>query len=235
MPAPNLIRNPFTGRRFGMHAPSLGAVPGQSFDVPVQGGGVQVGQQGTYGGLGRKYGKTPEVFTRQLYGEMPERYGRAERGYGRYENYLEDPTAAGKQFQGFYETAAQGIAAPAMRDFNKELSSVGANVAARFGGNASSEEGRQDYNTSDLFSRNLTEALARLAPQAAQQGLEYGNQLGEAAHGAVGEQDRLTQLILEGMQTKTPKKSNFLAQLLGTAANAAMAYASGGSSAAKGG
>ena len=193
------------------------AQPG-TFAVP--GGGPPVQGQGTYRGVG-KFKKAGERFTQQLYGEMPERYGRSRRAYDRYEGYLDDPTSAGRQFQSFFETAGQGISAPAMRDFTKELSGVQASTAARFGGNASTEEQRNVYNTSDLFSRNLTEALARLAPQAAGLGVQYGGQLGEAAHGAVGEQDQLAQMILQAIQANK-KKPVDIGNILGTLGGAAI-------------
>src|SRR3990172_4377404 len=191
------------------------------FDTPVQGGQVRTAAAGPYGGLGRKFGRAGEVFTRQLYGEAPERYGRAQRAYGRYEGYLDDPTAAGRQFQDFFGEAARGISDPAMRDFSQQLAGVQGSTAARFGGNASSEESRNVYNTSDLFSRNLSDDLARLAPQAAGMGMEYGNQLGAAAHGAVNEQDQLSQMILAGI-VGNKKKGFDWGKLLGQLGGAAI-------------
>ena len=195
----------------------------RSFEVP---GGAPVAGQGSYQGVG-KFKKAGERFTQQLYGEMPERYGRSASAYGHLNEYLNDPTAAGKQYQGFFETAARGIADPAMRDFNREVSGVQASTAARFGGNASSEESRQVYNTSDLFTRNLTEALARLAPQAAQLGQNLGNQYQTAASGAVSEQDQLANMILQGIQANKKKPFDW-GKLLGDVGGAAAGAIAGG-------
>lgn len=137
---------------------------------------------------------------------------------GRYDTALADPTHAAGLFSSFYDNAAQGFAAPAMRDFGNTLSGVQANTAARFGGNASSEEGRNVYNTSDLFSRNLSESLARLAPQAVSQGLEYTGQLGQASTGAANERDQLNQQILSGVSMYGAKKKK--GSLFGTALGA---------------
>lgn len=140
---------------------------------------------------------------------------------GRYDTELADPTHAAGLFSSFYDKAAQGFAAPAMRDFANTLSGVQANTAARFGGNASNEEGRNVYNTSDLFSRNLSESLARLAPQAVSQGLDYTGQLGQAAGGAANERDQLNQQILSGinMYGAKKKKGNLLGTVLGAVAS----------------
>ncbi len=202
--------------------PRVGLTP--SFEVP--GGGAPVAGQGTYRGVG-KFKKAGERFTQQLYGEMPERYGRSAAAYGHLTDYLNDPTAAGKMYQGFFDTAARGISDPAMRDFNKEVTGVQASTAARFGGNASSEEGRNIYNTSDLFTRNLTEALARLAPQAAQLGQNLGTQYQTAATGAVSEQDQLARMILEGISANKKKPFDWGA-LLGQVGGAAAAGLTGG-------
>lgn len=135
---------------------------------------------------------------------------------GQYDTALSDPNKTAGLFSSFYNTAAQGIAAPAMRDFRNTLSNVQANTAARFGGNASSEESRNIYNTSDLFSRNLSESLARLAPEAVGQGLQYTSQLGEAAGQSAGERDRLNSLILQGVgMYGQPKKKGNIGGLLG--------------------
>jgi len=184
--------------------------------------------QGTYRGLGKK-SQGPR-FQEQIYGELPERYGRSRRAYDRYEGYLDDPTSAGRQFQSFFEEAGKGISDPAMRDFTNQISGVQANTAARFGGNASSEEQRNVYNTSDLFTRNLTEALARLAPQAAGLGVEFGGQLGTAAHGAVSEQDQLTQMILAAIEANKKKGGGIggtIGSLAGTAIGTLLAPGAG--------
>lgn len=163
-----------------------------------------------YTGLGNK---AKQRFEKQKYADIGQRHERAGGLYDLYGSALRDPAGTGRQFQGFFDEAAQGIAAPAMRDFDQLLARVGANTAARFGGNASSEEQRNVYNTSDLFLRNLSEALARLAPQAAQLGQSYTGELGTAARGATSELDQLLAMF---DPTKL-KKGGGLGKILGTA------------------
>lgn len=155
---------------------------------------------------------------RFLLPQEQERTTRMGERQGAYDQALSDPTGTANLFRSYFDEAAQGIAAPAMRDFGNTLASVQGNTAARFGGNASSLEQKNVYNTSDLFSRNLSEALARLAPQAAGMGLQYTGMLGQAAGEASGERDRLSQLILSGIgqygQPK-PKGGNLLGALAG--------------------
>jgi len=168
------------------------------------------GYRNPYTGLGNR---AKQQFTKQQYTDIGQRADRSAGLYDLYGSALADPVAQGRKFQGFFDEAAHGIAAPAMRDFDQSLATVSANTAARFGGNASSEEQRNVYNTSDLFSRNLSEALARLAPQAAQMGQNYTGELGTAARGATSELDQL----LMGFDPTKLKKSNGLAKLGGTA------------------
>ena len=136
-------------KRFGRPKPAAAAAPArQPFSY-----------SSSYTGIGNR---AKQQFEKQKYADVGQRAERSNDLYSLYGSALVDPAGQGKKFQGFFDEAAHGIAAPAMRDFNQQLTTVGANTAARFGGNASSEEQRNVYNTSDLFSRNLSEALARL-------------------------------------------------------------------------
>jgi len=161
-----------------------------------------------YTGLGNR---AKQQYGKQQYADIGQRADRSGDLYSLYGSALVDPAAQGRKFQSFFDEAAGGIAAPAMRDFNQQLATVGANTAARFGGNASSEEQRNVYNTSDLFSRNLSEALARLAPQAAQMGQNYTSELGTAARGATSELDQ----ALAGFDPTKLKKGGGLGKVLG--------------------
>jgi hypothetical protein len=163
--------------------------------------GQAFAQGSPYTGLAGNKGRATKGFSRQLYGEMPERYGRTQELQGRYDSALADPAGTAGQFTDFFKRAAQGFAAPAQRDFEHSVSNVQANTAARFGGNASGEELRNVYNAGDAFSRNLTESLSQLAPQEAEMGLRHTGQLGEAAGRGADEQDRLAQLILAAIQS----------------------------------
>lgn len=149
--------------------------------------------------------------------QYADREARTKRLQGQYDAALADPTAAATRFSDFFKTAADTYGAQANRDFSNTLARTQANTAARFGGNASSEEQRNVYNTSDLFARNLTEALAGYAPQAAQMGLNYTGQLGQAAGNAEGSLDDLSRLILSGigMYPKKEKGGSVLGALVG--------------------
>lgn len=151
------------------------------------------------------------------------RMARSDRLAGAADQALLDPTGTADRFGSYFQTAAQGIAAPALRDFANTLSNVQGSTAARFGGNASTEETRNGFNASDLFSRNLSEALARLAPQQAQMGLDYAGQLQGSAAGAAGEEDRLRGDIIQLVGTQKPakQKKSVLGTIAGTAAGIA--------------
>lgn len=161
---------------------------------------------------------------------LPQEQYRGERAgnlQGQYDAALSDPTAQANKFTDFFKHAAESYAAQANRDFGQTLARTQANTAARFGGNASSEESRNVYNTSDLFARNLTENLSKLAPEAASMGLQYTSQLGQAAGQAQGEYDDLSRLILSGigMFPQPKPKGN---SLLGGITGAALGYLKGG-------
>lgn len=143
----------------------------------------------------------------------------------RYDQALGDFGGTVDKFGEYYQKAGAAIAAPAQRDFNQTLARTGANVASRFGGNASGEEVRQGYNTSDLFSRNLGEALARLAPQQIESALGYTGQLGGAAAQSAEERDRLRALILQQISGAGARKEkagfgDYVGAALGGAASA---------------
>lgn len=174
-----------------------------------------------YTSLGKK---AKQRFTQGQYRDIQGRSERTSGLYGLYGSALADPAAQGRKFSGFFDQAAQGIAAPAMRDFTNQLAGVQASTAARFGGNASTEEQRNVYNTSDLFSRNLSEALARLAPQAAQMGQNYTSELGGAARGSEQGLDQLLAMF----DPKRLAKGKGVLKTLGTLGGAAAGFAIGG-------
>ena len=103
-------------------------------------------------------------------------------------NALGSPTIAAESYLPFYQRAAEGAAAPALRDFEKTVSGVQGNIASRFGGNVSTEETRGVRNVSDDFSRNLTEALARVGPQAVTAGQRHTQQLA-GTRGMLGQEE----------------------------------------------
>lgn len=135
---------------------------------------------------------------------------------GQADAALGDPAGQGKLFQDFYQQAANAYAAPALRDFTQSQSRLSANVASRFGGNASGEEIRQTGQAGDMFSRNLTEALAGLAPQAAAQGLQHTGMLSQAAQQSTTDADQLRALLLQNILGVQDKKGGGILGALGT-------------------
>ena len=169
---------------------------------------------------------------RSLVPEEQMRGGRSGFYEGLADETAADPTFRPRMFQGFYEQAGQAIAAPALRDFSQQQAGIMGNIAQRFGGNASSEEARAQTNAADLFSRNLTEALARLAPQAAQTGLESERTLYGQQNAVTAQEDETRRQILAamGLLGKKPKKKSALSTLgdvVGTVAQVGGAIAKG--------
>lgn len=198
--------------------------------IPAQG----TGTVGAFRGSGEG---AQHFITDFLAPQEQERARRAGQSRNAYDAALNDPTGTADLFGKYFRTAAEGISAPAMRDFNSQLGAVRGNVASRFGGNASSEELRNVYNTSDLFSRNLSEALARLAPQQVQAGQSYTQMLGQRSQQDVSDYDRLNQLILQGIGMFGQGKkrgANLPGGLIGSALGAALAIPTGGMSVAAG-
>lgn len=163
--------------------------------------------------LPKKKGKGLDVIAGDLYSDIS---GRAN-----------DPTRVAQDFLPFFQQGAadtaRGVAAPAQRDFARTLQTQAASVASRWGGNASSEESRIIGTAGDDFSRNLTEALARLSSSAVSGAAQAGSQ-------SYADQDRLRSLLLEAMSQKK-QKPGMLERLIGAGlgfAGAALTPHSGG-------
>lgn len=142
--------------------------------------------------------------------------GQARRADQLYGAALGDPTGTADLFGGYFRQAAEGYSRPALEDFRQNIGRVQANTAARFGGNVSGEEFRQVDRASDLFSRNLTDALARLAPQQVQAGADYTNQLGNRAGMLFGQSNTSRSMLGQGIQA-LPQGGGLFGSLLGTA------------------
>lgn len=161
--------------------------------------------------------------------EIDQRQGRADRLGQAADDALLNPGKTAGMFRSYYQDAANAFTANAMRDFTNQQDAIGANVASRFGGNVSGEEIRSRNVFQDQFSRNLGETLAGMAPQAAQQGMQYADQLQGAAGSAAGEADLLRQLLMQGiLGTKRKKKGGGLFGALGTVVGAAGGFLAGG-------
>ena len=138
------------------------------------------------------------------------------------DDLLMDPGGTADMFSEQFGRAAQGLAAPAIRDFGRVQAERGANISARFEGNASSEEGRALTLGGDQFSRNLSEALARLAGQQVNAGMDFTRMALGAGANATAEEDRLTRQILASILGQSQSEgSSFFGTLLGTAAGVA--------------
>ena len=166
-------------------------------------------------------------FANQQSGEYSRSRATANAVSGQYYDALYNPTKTADMFGGYVKQQAQGITDPAMRDFSQTLDKSRASSAARFGGNGSTEEQRGVYNTSDLFSRNLSEALARLAPESAQLGLQYTGQLGAASNAANTNANTQAGLIFSSL-TAEQQKDPFWQKLLGIAVGAGAGFLAGG-------
>lgn len=169
-----------------------------------------------------KRGQFFDLANNDLIPQIEQRTGRSDTLNAAADSALLDPEGQAERYQGIYQQAANAFAAPAMRDFKDQQDQRSANVASRFGGNVSGEEIRQTNQANDVFSRNLTEALAALAPQAAQQGQNYTGQLQDAAGAATGQGDVLRNQLLQGILGAPNKKKkkgllsgvgNFLGQV----------------------
>lgn len=117
-----------------------------------------------------------------------------------FDSALADPTGTADLFGSYFKKAAEGYAAPALRDFQTSVGNVAANTAGRFGGNASTIEQDAVRGASNDFSRNLTEGLARLAPEQVAAGRAYTGQVGQAAEGATGQYDDMLNRLLALLQ-----------------------------------
>lgn len=154
----------------------------------------------------------------KLRGQLPKRNERENRINDLYDQSLADPIATAGKFEKGFGDAAAAWAAPQQREFANTITGVAGNVAARFGGNASSEEQRQVGKASDDFTRNLSEQIAQLAPQAFQAGQQYTDALGGASRDANERSDRIRQMILEGvLGIHDKQKTNVFGQALGAA------------------
>lgn len=147
--------------------------------------------------------------------QLKARDRRSTRLQGEADQALADPAGQAGLFQGYYQQAANAFTAPAMRDFTQTQSRLGANVASRFGGNASGEEIRQTNQAGDIFSRNLTEALAGLAPQAAAQGLQHTGMLQQQAQSSTTDADQLRAMLLQNILGVQDKKGGGILGALG--------------------
>ena len=179
--------------------------------------GGQAGGSGAPGAF-RGPGEALSWEAEQLRRRQPGREARAGRLQGYGDSLLLDPTRAANLFQGQYAQTAAALAAPQQRQFADTVRGVAGNTAARFGGNASTEENRQVNAASDLFSRNLAEQIAGLSAQSVGAGTQYAFGVNQAGEQAMSDQDRVTAMILQAVAGYPEKqKSNFGSQALGTA------------------
>jgi hypothetical protein len=143
------------------------------------------------------------------------------------QRYLSNPTETASSYLPFFQNAAEAAAAPALRDFKSSIAGQAANVAKRWGGNASTTEQRQVNRAGDLFSRNLTESLAQVGPAAVQAGQNYGSQTISAAGMYGNQQAQLAQLILQSIYGQQGQGSSW-ARIAGTILGGAGGFLMGG-------
>jgi hypothetical protein len=141
-----------------------------------------------------------------------------------YDAALGDPTGQAQMFQGFYGDATQAMAAPILRQFQMALANNVGAQASRFGGQGgSTEQAKGEFNTGDVFSRNLAEIIRANAGASVNAGMDFTNMLGQRAQSAQGAVDNTTQLAGQfGQSTKKPKSGvgSFIGGALGAAGGA---------------
>lgn len=165
--------------------------------------------------------------TRTLAPDARDRRDRSGRLNELYDAALEDPTATADMYGDYFQQAAEGYAAPQQREFQNTVGRTAANVAGRFGGNASSIELSAVNRAGDDFSRNLTEGLARLAPEQVAAGQRYTDQLGGAAGEAGAQYDRSLMMLMEALQFRREgekRKSGLLGAVGGIAGGVAGSF-----------
>lgn len=174
---------------------------------------------------GGAIGNSDRFRVNTLVPEAERRRQRAEGAATMFDQAIGDPEGTIARFGDIYRTAAEGIAAPALDDFRRQIGTVAGNVASRFGGNASTIETGAVNNAGRTFSQGLTDALARLAPQQAAQGLQYtgmlGNAAGQAEHGYDTSLDMLFRALGIQRQGEKETQSDPLGTITGIAGAAA--------------
>jgi len=159
------------------------------------------------GQKGGAMGNLNRLRIRTLAPEAERRRQRADSTATMYDQALSDPTGTADLFGKYFDQRAQALTAEATRNYGQQIGGVTANVASRFGGNASSYEQAAAERYTDMAHRNLTESLAALAPQQVAAGQAYTGQLGQAAGQAEGSYENALQILLAslGMQRQNEK------------------------------
>ena len=188
--------------------------------------GVREPLSGLSGG-GGSLGDARRLQKRTLVPDARERRERSGRTNELYDAALADPGAVADQYGDYFRQAAEGYAAPQQREFQNTVGRTAANVAGRFGGNASSIELSAVNRAGDDFSRNLTEGLARLAPEQVAAGQRYTDQLGGAASEASSQYDRALMMLMEALRFRREgekKKGGLLGAVGGVLGGAAGSF-----------
>lgn len=171
--------------------------------------------------LGGALNDARRVRHRTLGPEAEYRRDRSHTTAQRFDTALGDPTGTADLFGDYFQKRADALSTGANREFGRTIGTVSANIGSRFGGNASTYEQSQVNRAGDVFSRNLTENLAALAPQQAQMGLDYTGMLGNASAQQTAEYDQILQMIQQALQFQRQgekdKKKGGIAGALGGA------------------
>lgn len=169
---------------------------------------------------GGALGNNNRLRIRTLAPEAEKRRQRADSATSIYDAALADPTGTADMFGKYFDQRAQALTAGATRDYGRQIGGVTANIASRFGGNASSYEQTGANRFTEESNRSLQEVLAGLAPQQVAAGAAYTGQLGDAANAAEGNYSDAVQILLAslGFQRqgeKDEKKNSLGGTLLG--------------------
>lgn len=214
----------------GALAPQPMAAPGPAPD-PSNPFNYGAGKPASYGGK-YKTAYDPYKLAREQYDSLYARgrytSGREVSSNAAYDSALDNPMKQAQMFQGMYGDATQAMAAPILRQFQTALAANVGGSAARFGGaRGSTEEAKGEFNTGDVFSRNLSEVVRANAGQAVNAGMDYTGMLGNRAAQAGQTVENNAQLKSQaGQNTKKPKGG--LGAVLGGLAGGAIGAFAGG-------
>jgi hypothetical protein len=162
-----------------------------------------------------------------LLGQENYRSGREVNANSSLDAALGDPRKQAEMFRSMYADSANAMAAPIMRNFQSALSNNAGLNMSRFGGQGgSTEQGKGEFNTADVFSRNLAEVIAGQGSNAVDAGMNFTDRLQNNANAAAGNADQSVQNVAAASQSTAKKKGGF-GKFLGGLAGSAVGAAAG--------
>lgn len=155
--------------------------------------------------------------------------GRSDSLFSLFSSALFDPVGGAGKFLGFFERAMQASLQPQFEEFDRRQDKTGANVARRFGGNASSVEVTALNLGSDRFQDFVSRQAAQLGPQALQAQFTQTAQLGNASNAASSQEATMLQMLLQALGLQGDDSGGFnFGQALGALGGAGVGFLAGG-------